>query len=309
MAQTDESTEVEDSEEGFETAEDRSWEVVGKCIARLVDRGEDAILKEIIATRERAGHDTTGLRRNLAEANKNFARIDWKPHQPADVLRLVRDTTAALVRDAEDLFNVVRRSLRRFEDDLRKHNLERLWNQETPKRGKHFSREIEDWLRRDLKVIANREVQIDRLQRRTDHKIEAKPTGISGGDPLTVIIEDKCSDNRSCQTSIKDQLLDKYLAAEPSWNHGIYVVAWFGSKWKGIFKSRLARTAQAELDQWTADAIEVRDEVVGAILIDCSREPSPKKKGSKEKSETRKTTSKKTAKKYRAPKGVNKRSQ
>ncbi len=247
----------------------------------LIRRGETAEIQRFLNSLPTIEADL--YRWNLDEAKQNRALIDWEPSQPAEILRLVRIAEGSLIRNADDLLEVVLASLARFQNDLQYHHVHRVWDGQSPKHEEFVSKEIEDWLKHDLKRVAvNREVEVNRFDERVDLKIEAFPSGNSDGLPITLIIEVKRAQNPEIPDSIKNQLVGKYLAPNPGWNHGIYLVAWFYTQriWeeRQYLKSKTPKSAAKELAMHCSEAGKTSDCRIAPFLLDCSCSPRAEKK-------------------------------
>lgn len=217
---------------------------------------------------------------NLEEAKQNRALLDWTPARTTELLRLVRISNGSLIRNADDLLEVVLTSLARFQDNLQQHNLHRVWDGDTPKREEFVSKELASWLKSDLKnIVVNREVEVNRWNERVDIKIEAFPKGDAQEAPFTVIIEVKRAHNREIPESINSQLAQKYLLPNPDWNHGIYLVAWFRSKGKWeerqYLRSKTPKGAESELRKLCQAVGKSQGVRVEPYLLDCSFGPRP----------------------------------
>jgi len=226
-----------------------------------------------------------GYRWNLIEAKQNRALLDWVPSQPEEIVRLARIANGSLIRDASDLLEVVIASLERHQVYLQSQTLHRVWNEDIPKREQYVSKEIEQWLKIDLKRIAvDREVEVNRFNQRVDIKIQAFPNDSPKADPLTLIIEVKLADNKEIPDSIQTQLIGKYLSRNDSWNHGIFLVAWFRTKgkWEGkqYLKSRTPKAAAKELLGYCQAAEQKTDHRfrLAPFLLDCSDKARSKSK-------------------------------
>lgn len=267
-------------ESTFVTPEDECIQLRRDCAHELTRRGAIDQLHRIL---NHLPQDEGGIRWQIHEATQISNRGKWAPIACDDVLKLVRHSNAFLVRNGDDLMAVILSSLQRFQEDLQRQNISRFWDGDTPKREEVLSREISQWLGRDLKNMAvNREVVVNRLNQRVDLKVEAFPHDNSQGDPVTVIIEIKLADNKEIPDSIKDQLIEKYLNSDPGWNHGVYLVGWFKSKgrWekRQYLKSKFPKGARSELRKYCNKASQQLGMKIASFVLDCSY---PKKTCSK----------------------------
>ncbi len=247
----------------------------------LTRRGEMAEIQRFLDSLPALEADL--YRWNLDEAKQNRALLDWEPNQPAEILRLVRIAEGSLIRNEDDLLEIVLASLARFQHDLQSQHVHRVWDGHSPKHEEFVSKEVEDWLKRDLKrVVVNREVEVNRFDERVDLKIEAVSFGNSDRSPITLIIEVKRAQNPEIPGSIKDQLVEKYLAPNLGWNHGIYLVAWFYTQ--GIWeerqytKSKTPKSAAKELAGHCSEVSKISGYRIASFLLDCSCSPRTEKK-------------------------------
>jgi len=259
-------------ESTFVTPKDECIRLRKDCTHELTRRGATDQLRRIL---NHLPQNEEGIRWQLHEATQNSNRIKWTPIACDDVLNLVRHSNASLVRNGDDLMAVILSSLQRFQEDLQRHNISRVWDGDIPKREEVLSREISQWLGRDLKNMAvNREVEVNRLNQRVDLKVEALPHDNPHGNPVTVIIEVKRAHNREIPESVKDQLIEKYLNSNPEWNNGIYLVGWFKSKgrWEGrqYLKSKFPKGARSELHRYCVKASQQSGKKITSFVLDCS---------------------------------------
>lgn len=263
----------------FVTSLDECIQLRSGLIRALTKRGEIEELRRFL--RSLPSNEADLYKWNLEEAKQNRAMQEWIPACPGELLRLVRISNGSLIRNADDLLEVVLASLSRFQDDLQQHNLHRVWDGDSPKREEFVSKELTSWLKNDLKNIAvNREVEVNRWNERVDIKIEAFTKNEKHSIPFTVIIEVKRAHNGEIPESINTQLVEKYLLPNPGWTHGIYLVAWFYSrgKWEGrqYLSSKSPKGAETELQGHCEAAGKSRGLRIEPFLLDCSSSPRVK---------------------------------
>lgn len=164
----------------------------------------------------------------------------WNPPRPSDLLKMARDRRIRLVESESQLLAVVIESLQRLEQELQGETpaAPDLWDQIRdgvfrPKDEGHFADYVARHLRRDLGVIANREVEVrrgegDATGERTDILVAATTMSRSSRsvDSLKVIIEAKGCWNRQLLTAMRTQLTNRYLR-DNQCRHGLYLVGWF----------------------------------------------------------------------------------
>lgn len=174
----------------------------------------------------------------MIEAKQNTLRLTWRPLKPEDFLQFVSETKSSLVRDADELQEVLVDALQMLDQLLQGETpaAPDLWDGLRPKDENHFS----DWLKRHLQselsnrgIVAAREVEIRHGEgsgtgEKTDIHVTAVIPGLKEGsyEQELVIIEAKGCWNPKLKTSMKDQLVDRYLK-DNECNHGIYLVGWY----------------------------------------------------------------------------------
>ncbi len=222
--------------------------------------------------------DLKGLNSSLLAAQLKTRSETWNRPTAQELLSLISNKQARLIRSGSDLLNLVYESLERFESKLQDNEtlaVNDVWNEvpssfinrilvntlklfyksstkldpKTEKDKKQFlklnsfqpkdenalSNLIKRHLDSDIKplgVVIGREVEINRgdfTDLRVDCPVKDKRTGIT--IIFSVIIEVKGTWNRELNTSLNEQLFDRYLS-EISCQDGIYLVGWFNcDKW------------------------------------------------------------------------------
>lgn len=155
----------------------------------------------------------------------------WQHLKPEIFFQLTSRPHARLARNADELLTAVIESLQRWETNLRAGDWHRLWDirPQKPKHEKIISREMRQWLKSDLDVLAETEVELA-SQDRTDILVQVTPQD-SAQTAITVVIEVKklrAGNKDERQIAMRTQLLDRYLkpCRQEGWTHGLYVVAW-----------------------------------------------------------------------------------
>jgi hypothetical protein len=177
------------------------------------------------------------LASSLEKAKKIRAEKTWLPPSPQEVLSLIQNSNSRLVKDGDQLLNVVTEALQRIQLKLQGETplAPFLWDQivKRPKWENDFSDFIVSQLRDELAnrgIILNREVEI-RSNRsgvegeRTDIHIDAI-SSTNSHDVLKVIVEAKGCWHDELTTAMETQLLGKYLKGNDC-KHGLYLVGWF----------------------------------------------------------------------------------
>ena len=255
------------------------------------------------------------LRWTLLEALILTRRKTWAPFDPDEIRRLLENADLRIVRDSDQLLDVVVESLNRLQKRLQRQEtpLARyLWDKvpEVPKGRKiakapkvlneTFFRPVDentlsDYLKvhlqdelRDRGIILGREVVIRqgylaekqtgrRPGQRTDIQVSVsvpQPDGL-GAQTLTVVAEVKGVWNTGLWSSIKCQLVDRYLE-QNGLTHGLYVVGWFNDEaWDPVDpnrsknRKRTLKEAQDFLDA-QATKLSTGGKRVQAVVLDIS---------------------------------------
>jgi hypothetical protein len=230
-------------------------------------------------------------------ARTSKRRLSWTPPNPQTMLALAKSNEGRLVRDADDLLEVVTEALGRYQTQLTRSTLPRsevLWRYEgADTRQRNFephdeaflSNDIARWLRDDLNqrgVVIGREVQPRRGQR-TDIYVEAISRADSETrlDTVSVVIEVKGCWNIDVRSAADSQLVSDYLRSN-GLTHGIYLVGWFvcdaWEKCSNKLNSETLTMARQEIDQLVS-AYDGKNnpERVNGIVLDCSHSGSKAK--------------------------------
>lgn len=157
-----------------------------------------------------------------------------KPLPLRKVVHLLDDANYRIIRNDNDLLEVLTEELSKIEKDSAKH-LPMLYK--PAERGRNAKRRHEEALQVYIHCrlydrlpgkILDLETQV-KYRRRLDIRVIA-PTVQNG--KATVVIEVKWSDNEEMSVGLSDQLGDNYLMQE-ALTHGIYLVGWNGKiYWK-----------------------------------------------------------------------------
>ncbi len=229
--------------------------------------------------------EITWLKWSLQECQALYRRNTWLPPSPREILSLTENRSSVLVRNGDELLEVVIASLRRLEQKL--HGVTPmarfLWNGDRPKEENDFSDYVENHLKEDLKgrgIVANREVEFRRLSQsgvgeKTDIVVDAVYKNNRGFESVTVVIESKGCWNKDLKTAMESQLLKRYLIDDQH-RHGLYLVGWFSCDQWNDSDSRKKQTpkmtledAQAIYDKQAAD-LSKEGFCVKALLLNTS---------------------------------------
>lgn len=216
---------------GEVTGEDEAVDFRDRIISEATQRGiylnlplsvEQDTPEEAVSRRH-----TLDWHRNEAGKARRKAARDMLP--PGDLFRLCSMPHARLARDADELMAAVITSVQRWEQSLIHGHWTHLWDLKPLKsRGEEdIAKELRDWLRDDLKIIIEREVEL-RSEDRTDVLVQ---TLTQWGQKLTVLIELKKvrkGNAKERRTAMQTQLRDRYLEERRNedWTHGLFIVAW-----------------------------------------------------------------------------------
>ena len=189
-----------------------------------------------------------GLQSSLREAVERTRRATWIPPSPEEVIGLVSDSEARLIRNGMELVEVLIESLNRLESSLQgvTPSVEELWNELPtardeprifrPKSEPNFSGYVKRHLDRELRrkgVILNREVEIrppmgGKDGEDTDIFVDLiVPRGRSEElERISAVIEAKGCWNPDLNEAMKNQLVERYMT-DSGIHYGIYLVGWF----------------------------------------------------------------------------------
>jgi len=211
-----------------------------------------------------------GLKLTLREAEERTRRATWMPPSPGEIIALVSKADARLVRNGQDLIEVLIESLNQLELLLQgiTPSAEDLWD-EVPKlrgEGRIFrpirETSMSDYIKRHLDktlrgagVILNREVEIrpalgGKKGEDTDIFVDVVvPQGESGRvQRISAVIEVKGCWNPDLAHAMKNQLVDRYMT-ESGINYGIYAVGWFVCPQWDQRDSRYRRAPKISIDR------------------------------------------------------------
>jgi len=181
--------------------------------------------------------DLPGIGYLVQQAKSNFRTESWTAPQPITILKLATDQHKRLVRNADQLLDLVLEGLQEIQRKYRGSAAMKtsVWNRQPdgsyrPYEEETFSTAIAEWLRDySSQVTINREpwvTQKPQSKERTDIQVEC----ISDtGQPLMVIIEVKGCWYDDIIERMQTQLVDQYIANHNRCRHGIYLVGYFAS--------------------------------------------------------------------------------
>jgi len=187
------------------------------------------------------------LRSVVIEARRNALRRTWRPCTPAEFLQVATQPGTRLVRNAQELQDVLMATISRLEVKLQGETpaAPDLWDQTDRTRGQEKfcpkdENHLSDWIKRNLEtereglgIVVAREVEIRRGEgsgtgEATDIHVTALVPGLTEGssDQVRVIIEAKGCWHRELKNAMQTQLVARYLK-DNQCQHGIYLVGWY----------------------------------------------------------------------------------
>lgn len=202
---------------------DKIAELRDDILQNLKERGTIEAVKVIEEIKQKSEYEFIKWWHN--EAFYNYIIKSWKTYSPKELLEIIKNNESRLINNEDDLLEVIIESLNRLQKNLIAAENQFLWNDKKPKDESSISDYIKIHLEKDVlkrKIIVNREVQINKKDK-TDIRIDAI---LNNDKQLTVIIEVKGCWNNGLETSMENQLVQKYLK-HSSCKHGIYLVVWF----------------------------------------------------------------------------------
>ncbi|GAA1127126.1 hypothetical protein [Arthrobacter flavus] len=209
--------------------------------------------------------DMPWLETTLLRAERTQLERSWQPLTPDQIDRLAANAQSRVVRSEEDLLGACLEGLSRIQDRLQGDTPSSplLWD--TYSKRPKSEDEVSDYLRNELQAvllgrgaIVNREVQIRRVSssgmgERTDIRVDAIAPPGSPDELVTIVGEVKGCWNADLLSSIKSQLVDRYMA-DLHTNYGLYVVIWFDPEMWTDTDYRRQRVARISgLDKLRAD--------------------------------------------------------
>lgn len=245
-----------------------------------------------------------GLGRSVTRAREAQGRSAWRPAEPGHLFAIAEKQDRRLVRDGDELLDLVVESLRRYERYLQGDvpAVGALWipsgssGKQKPRDEAFLADDIARHLRRDLTsraIAANLEVVLRRGEAnraaglRTDILVTAtiaseRGRGRTDGEVATLVIEVKGSWHREVRTAMQTQLVGDYMREHANACHGVYVVGdftcdtWMDSERSRRSKALGGRVAlQAQLDAQATElsqgGVRVRAVVLDASLPDGRR--------------------------------------
>ncbi len=254
------------------TGEDYAVDFRGRIISEATQRGIYLTLPISVEqdTPEEAARRRHTLDWHRNEAGKARRKAARDMLLPGGLFRLCSTPNARLARDADELMAAVIASVQRWEQSLISGKWTRLWDLKPLRaRGEEdIAKELREWLRDDLKIISEREVELD-SERRTDVLVQ---TLTQYGQKLTVLIELKKvrkGNAKERRAAMQTQLRDTYLQERLSehWTHGLFIVAWTPDPGHKL-DSESAMQAEAEFLMKQAKDLSESPFVLRSMIVD-----------------------------------------
>lgn len=266
--------------QGLVYADFQTRQVRNKVLNRLADAGEADQLEQLAA--DRPEPDRNILRRLLRHARTRAADHAMAPLRPHQLLSLLNQADARLVRSDDDLLEVVVEQLTALQHELISDGAFRdLWNETRPKRED----DISDWIRRHLQhrlgggTIIDREVHVSRqggggIGTRVD-LAATTTTATQPANVARITIEAKHIHHPDLLTALTDQLAHRYLEPDGR-RHGIYLTYWVAPEQRPSAWSRHGPHDQRELaDKLNRQAAGLNpDFAIRPFIFDISRPSS-----------------------------------
>ncbi|MCU0633469.1 MAG: hypothetical protein MUE41_01245 [Gemmatimonadaceae bacterium] len=237
---------------------------------------------------------------SVARAREQTGRAAWRPVAPLDLFNLADQRARRLVRDQDELLELVVESLGRYQRELQGDipAVVDLWDYSSksapqPRDEGHFADHVARFLRKDLadrSVAVGCELVVRRGGKgrapglRTDITITAAIAGDGAaglrahpvGELVAVVVEVKGSWHEEVLSAMRTQLVDRYLREHAGTRRGIFLVgdytceAWVDSATKrrsaalgGV--TTLRTQLQQQADELSQGGVRVR-----AVVLDTS---------------------------------------
>ncbi len=183
-----------------------------------------------------------GLASSIARAREEQGRAAWRPASAAELFALADDRRRRLVRDVDQLLDLVVESLNRYQRELKGDlpAVVNLWDYSTenkprPRDEGHFADDVARFLKKDLEgrgIAVGCELVVRRGGKgrpsglRTDIYVNATLAASNGaeGDVASIVIEVKGSWHDEVLTAMRTQLVEGYLREHAGTRRGIYLV-------------------------------------------------------------------------------------
>jgi hypothetical protein len=208
---------------------------------RLVDLGTIQACREL-ENITRDFPDNKWIKKRLLEAQHLTRYKQWVCPKPNEIIQMAKDQDKRLIKNGEELLDVVVESLKRLEDKLQGETLaaQFLWDEAEDNTYKpKGENSLSDFVKlhfEELKtkgIIVNREVEIrPRLSNKTGQETDIKVETIIKNnfgeviDNISVIIETKGCWHQDLDEAMQTQLVGRYLKNNQCC-YGLYLVGYY----------------------------------------------------------------------------------
>ena len=234
--------------EGVYTVEphDQARKLRDRLIRHLGNLDDPDAVDALRRLEQRFGHRYPWLRRPRARAERASRLSRWCPLPLDAVANVFRNSRSRLIRSEDEVLEGIEFALDQYASSIRLEggdSVEDLWNtprgqRPSPKSEEHVSNKLCSVIRayfRDYVVTTDREVEIHRRSvprvyggeagSEVDILVTVPTYGTVSGAAIRIPIEVKLSSNKAAKTSMRDQLVERYMAQLGS-THSVYVVVW-----------------------------------------------------------------------------------
>ncbi len=197
------------------------------------------------------------LKISYEEAKEIYRRENWQPIEPENLLKLANDERSRIIRNEQDLLQIISEKLFEFEKILQDQEQSEaivFWNDKPfflPKDENFISDRIKNYLNEELLkkgIVLNREVEVQKGNK-TDIHVTAFIPNQKKFSAIKLIIEIKGCWHKDLKTSFEKQLVKRYLKGKGI-NTGIYLVAWFlCDKWDNNEDYRYGDTPKFSIEE------------------------------------------------------------
>lgn len=274
------------------TNDDYARDLRGSLVTALGNR-HDAVAVDALRKLESKFRETCPwLRRPRAQAERAFRWHSWESFRPSELASLLKSQKNRLIRSPSDAMDGVLEALRTLSSSLQSsqlNDLEDFWNRQHknelpfPKEEERVSDKLCGAICQyfeEYAVVTNREVQL--FKRKLSRKHEGAPgseadllltvpgNGSLYKDKITIVIEVKLSCNREALTSLKSQLVDRYMKQCDA-QGGVFCVAWMGRNVPRQYRPVWKSIDQAEGDlRNQATVLSSKSSDIRSLVIDLS---------------------------------------
>jgi len=221
--------------------------------------------------------DRDWLKWTCFQARNNALNTQWQALRWNELLCLLGDPAARVIRTPSELQGVVLESLARLQQSL--HGMTPLapflWDEAAgkPKSEGRLSDFIKFHLSNDLNrrgVLINREVELRNWpDKGRGESLDLLIQAVQHGEtPIDVFIEVKGCWNSGLDTAMESQFRDRYLVGSHH-THGIYLVGWYGDAGGGKGCKLELCELRKKMDE-QAKALSSGDVDISAVVMDCS---------------------------------------